>query len=71
MTDFTNLPEVATQTLPGRMMLEELFAGDDHKDLRQEIIKTGKFAPRHSTKELRIQTRELEDGRHEIMALAA
>jgi hypothetical protein len=71
MTDFTTLPEVATQTLSGRMMLEDLFSGDDHKDLRQEIIQTGKYAPRHSTKELRIQTRELEDGRHEIMALAA
>lgn len=71
MTDSTNLPEVATQTVPGRMMLDELFAGDEHKELRKEIIQTGKYAPRHSTKELRIQTRELEDGRHEIMALAA
>lgn len=67
----TSLPEVPVQAMQGRMMLEDLFSGDENKVLRQEIISSGKYAPRHSSKELRIQTRQLEDGRHEIMALAA
>lgn len=71
MADITDIPGVQTQVLGGTMMLEDLFSGDEHARLRQDIIATGKFAPRHSNKELRIQTRVLEDGRHEIMALAA
>lgn len=64
-------PDVAHQVAPGRMMLDDLFAGDKNETLRKEIIATGKYAPRGSNKELRIQTRELEDGRHEVVALAA
>jgi len=71
MADVTDLAAAQPQVMGGTMMLEDLFAGDEHERLRQEIVATGKFAPRHSTKELRIQTRTLEDGRHEIMALAA
>jgi hypothetical protein len=67
----TTIPEIAPVNMSGRMMLEDLFVGDDNKKLRQEIISTGRYAQRNSSKELRIQTRELEDGRHEIMALAA
>jgi hypothetical protein len=72
--DITIAPDVAdlpSQVLPGRMMLEDLFSGDDNKDLREQILRSGKYTPRHSNKELRIQTRRMEDGRHEIMALAA
>lgn len=64
-------PDVAHQVAPGRMMLDDLFSGDKNETLRKEIIATGKYAPRGSNKELRIQTRELEDGRHEVVALAA
>ena len=71
MADMTDLEEVPTKVMAGTMMLEDLFAGDENERLRQEIVATGRFAPRHSSKELRIQTRTLEDGRHEIMALAA
>lgn len=64
-------PEVATQAMPGHMTLEELFAGEEHEELRTSIIKRGAFRMTGSKKELRIQTRRMEDGRHEILALAA
>jgi hypothetical protein len=55
----------------GQMMLEDLFPGKDYKDLRDEIVQTGVYTRSGSKKELKIQTRTLEDGRHEILALAA
>ena len=36
MTDITNLPDIPSQVLPGRMMLEDLFSGDENKRLREE-----------------------------------
>jgi len=64
-------PDIAHEVVPGRMMLDDLFSGDQHEALRKEIVATGKYAPRGSTKELRVQTRELDNGRHEVVALAA
>jgi hypothetical protein len=66
-----DLPDVVTQALPGKMYLEDLFSGDEHKQLRQQIVSTGRYATRSSSKELRVQTRQAEDGRHEVVALAA
>ena len=57
--------------LPGRMLLEDLFSGDAHTDLRNQIVERGSYKAKGSRKELRMQTRKLDDGRHEIMALAA
>ena len=56
---------------PGRMLLDELFAGEEYRFLREEIVATGKFIPKGSHKELRVQTRLAEDGRYEVLALAA
>lgn len=64
-------PEVATQAMSGHMTLEELFAGEENEELRTSIIQKGAFRMTGSKKELRIQTRRMEDGRHEILALAA
>lgn len=64
-------PEVTTQAVPGQMTLEELFAGEENEELRTSIIQRGAFRMTGSKKELRIQTRKMEDGRHEILALAA
>lgn len=65
------LSGVVPQTVSGRMLLDDLFAGDRHAALRQEILATGRYRPQGSSKELRVQTREMEDGRYEVMALAA
>lgn len=52
-------------------MLEDLFAGDEYAMLREQIVEKGYFRDKGSKKELRIQTRALENGKHEVMALAA
>lgn len=57
--------------LSGKMMLEDLFAGDEYAMLREQIVEKGYFRDKGSKKELRIQTRALENGKHEVMALAA
>lgn len=62
---------IAPVTMPGVMYLEDLFHGDDNADVRTAIVSTGKFRAKNSSKELRVQLREAEDGRHEVMALAA
>jgi len=64
-------PDVAVEVVEGRMLLEDLFSGEDHASLRKDILATGKYSSGAHTKELRIQTRQLADGRHEILALAA
>jgi hypothetical protein len=63
--------DLPTQTMSGRMMLEDLFGGEENATLRHEIVSTGKYAARNGKKELRIQTRATDDGKHEIVALAA
>lgn len=65
------ITDVTHRVVPGRMMLDELFAGDQYESLREEIIQTGKYVSRGNKKELRIQTRQTDDGRYEVMALAA
>lgn len=57
--------------LPGRMYLEDLFGGDEHAAIRQAIVRTGQATNVRSGKTLHVRTRETEDGRHEILALAA
>ena len=62
-------------TMPGRMMLEELFVGDGLAHVREDVIQTGRYETRDArgkvTKSLRMQVKKTEDGRHEIMAMAA
>lgn len=57
--------------MPGHMLLEDLFAGDEYAMLREQIVEKGYFRDKGSKKELRIQTRALGNGKHEVMALAA
>lgn len=58
-------------SMEGRMYLEDLFAGDDNQDVRRSVIETGRFINKGSKKELHVQLRPTDDGRHEVMALAA
>ena len=61
--------------MPGRMLLEDLFVGDALAHVREHVIETGRYDTHDKwgklTKSLRMQVKTTEDGRHEIMALAA
>lgn len=65
------MAQVQAQKMSGRMLLEDLFAGDEHEHTRRAIIKTGKMVTATGSRELRVQTVPREDGKHEIIALAA
>lgn len=57
--------------LPGRMYVEDLFGGEEHAAVRQAILRTGQAVNQRTGKTLHVRTRETDDGRHEILALAA
>lgn len=66
------VPEEAEPiVVPGRMMLEDLFAGEQYAGMRAQIVETGKFRLKNSPKELHVQTRQVDDGRYEVLAVAA
>lgn len=54
-----------------RLTLSELFRGDEHKDVREAIKRTGSYEHKANGRKLHVQTRERADGEHEIMAIAA
>jgi hypothetical protein len=57
--------------LTGKMYLDDLFAGDEYENLREKIIQTGEYVSLRNHKVLRVPTRKTEDGRYEVLALAA
>jgi hypothetical protein len=57
--------------MPGRLYLDELLVGDENEAVRRSIMTTGKYITPTGSRELRIQTRTHEDGRVEVVALAA
>jgi hypothetical protein len=57
--------------MPGSMTLETLFPGAEYDHVRQAILETGKMVTKTGSREVRVQTRRLENGEHEVMALAA
>lgn len=64
-------PDAVVTQAPGTMTLEELFAGEENAELRTAIVERGAFRQTGSSKELRVKTRRMDDGRHEILALGA
>jgi hypothetical protein len=57
--------------MPGRLFLDDLLGGDENEAVRRSIMTTGKYVTPTGSRELRIQTRTGEDGRVEVVALAA
>jgi hypothetical protein len=56
---------------PKRLLLSELFVGDEYEDVRQQIVQTGKYRSQQNGAELHMQTRPTGKGDHEIVAIAA
>lgn len=65
------IDQLKMSQMSGKIYLEDLFVGEDFADVRRSIIQTGKSVTPTGSRELRVQTRPTEDGKHEILALAA
>lgn len=69
--DISGLPVVDgnTHTVGGRLLLKDLFPGDQYAALRQQVLASG--VVHQGSRDLHVRTRAEDNGDHRVMAIAA